>query len=133
MLVENEIWSPLIGYETLYEISNLGKVKSLRKGKLLKQGISRGYCQVSLTSQNGCLKTISVHKLVATQFIENPYLFKFINHKDGDKRNNATSNLEWCTSSYNQKHAYSTGLRRKMFGKLNGRYKTGKYISNVAL
>lgn len=100
-----EIWKDIKGYEGLYKISNLGNVKSLpratTKGKLLVKNLdSYGYEKVTL-SKNGIHKQFSVHKLVATSFIENPYNLKSINHKDEVKTNNIVSNLEWCSEKYN--------------------------------
>ena len=135
-----EEWKSIPGYEGLYEVSNLGRVRSvdryvkylngmihLHKGKVLSPGIrSDGYLQVSLCC-NGKYKTIAVHRLVAQAFIENPDNLPEINHKDEDKTNNSVDNLEWCDRSYNNtygtrqdkvrdtniKNGYWTGLSRK--------------------
>lgn len=116
-----EEWKDIQGYEGLYQVSNLGRVKSLYrlnsrgqkiKGKILKYSINpKGYAIVILC-KNGITKTISVHRLVAIHFIENPNNLNVINHIDGNKINNNITNLEWCTQSENVKHAYRTGLAK---------------------
>ena len=97
-----EIWKPVPDYEELYEVSNLGRVRSLFKGdRILKQGIgSTGYKIVTLC-RKGTQKTVNVHRLVASCFIPNPHNFPCINHKDENRLNNAVSNLEWCSYYYN--------------------------------
>lgn len=102
----NEIWKPVVGFEGLYEVSNLGNIKSLnycRTGqkKILKclRHIS-GYLQISLRKNNQSYK-ITIHKIVATAFVENPNNYTEINHKDEDKTNNSANNLEWCTHKDN--------------------------------
>lgn len=81
-----------------------------RKGKQLRPGIDKyGYERVVLT-KNGIRKTYSVHKLVALAFIPNPENKKTINHKDGNKRNNNVSNLEWATEKENQIHKWENGF-----------------------
>jgi len=99
-----EIWKPVVGYEGLYEISNLGKVKSLKYGKerILKSSKNKvGYLMVSLF-KDGKHKIYKVHRLVASAFIPNNDLFKTeVNHKDENKENNNIENLEWCTHKYN--------------------------------
>lgn len=108
-----EIWKPIKGYEGLYEVSNLGRVRSLdrcvvyangqvhiHRGKILRPGISNGYMQVHLC-KCGDMKQPLVHRLVADAFIPNPENLPQVNHKDENPSNNEVSNLEWCTSEYN--------------------------------
>ena len=96
-----EIWKNIKNYESIYEISNLGRIKSLKKGIILKQfKNTNGYFQVELW-KNKKGKKFLVHKLVAENFISNKNNFSFINHKDENKENNCTNNLEWCTAKYN--------------------------------
>lgn len=125
-----EIWKDVVGFENLYQVSNLGRVKTLGNGrarnpklcveKVLKQGKStRGYPQVCFIGK----KTIVVHRLVAIAFIPNPENKPQINHKDGNKINNVASNLEWCTSSENNKHRYATGLHVQAKGKTDNQSK----------
>lgn len=108
-----EIWKDILGYEGLYQVSNLGNVRSLNyrrsgKTKLLKQGTDNGYKRVEL-SKNGKKKKYWVHRLVAISFISNPNNYKEVNHKDEDKSNNNVNNLEWCTREYNNNY----GTRNK--------------------
>lgn len=110
-----EIWKPVLGYEGLYEVSNLGRVRSvdrsvtynngqihLHKGKLLSPGKTNklGYLQVALC-KNGSIKHKLVYRLVAEVFIPNPDNLPQVNHKDENPLNNCVDNLEWCTSEYN--------------------------------
>lgn len=102
------------GYEGLYEVSNLGNVRSLDRyvnhwqgGKCLKRGTllafghnSGGYSLVKLCD-NGKEKTAKVHRLVAQAFIPNPDNLPWVNHIDENPANNTVSNLEWCTPQYN--------------------------------
>lgn len=107
-----EEWKPIKGYEGLYEVSNMGRVKSLHtsQGIILKQYTDYyKYMKVTL-NKNGTHKTKLVHRLVAITFIRNPNNYEVVNHKDGNKKNNTVDNLEWCTRSYNTKHAYHNGL-----------------------
>lgn len=105
-----EIWKDIKGYEGLYQISNLGRVKSLcyqhgKTPKILKQAKDYdGYCLVSL-SKNGKHITAKVHRLVAEAFIGHSDLQ--INHKDENKSNNNLSNLEYCTPKYNSRYSKS--------------------------
>ena len=107
--MKEERWLPVVGYEGLYEVSSLGRVKSLnyhRTGKeqLLKHKKSgSGYFQVQLW-KNGKDKWMLVHRLVAEAFIPNPYNLQFVNHKDENKLNNCVENLEWCDAKYNNNY-----------------------------
>lgn len=95
-----EVWKPVAGYEGLYEISNLGKVKN-RHGKNLKIPLSHtGYPRIELW-KNGKMKHFYVHRLVALAFVDNPEGLPQVNHKDENKKNNRSDNLEWCTQSEN--------------------------------
>lgn len=107
-----EEWKPIKGYEGLYEVSNMGRVKSLYHGKeriLSISDDSSGYKGVNLTKQT-VIKRKQVHRLVAEAFIPNPTNLPVVNHLDGDKHNNCVSNLEWCTKKENTNHAIKTGL-----------------------
>ena len=96
-----EIWKSIKGYEGLYEVSNFGKIKSLKKKIILKQfKNTNGYFRVKLW-KNKKSKQFLVHKLVAESFILNINNFPFINHIDENKENNCANNLEWCTAKYN--------------------------------
>ena len=111
-----EIWKPVLGYEGLYEVSNIGSVKSLEryvpnnKGskklvyeKILNHCEVNGYDRVEL-SKDGKRKMHRVHRLVAQAFIPNPNNLPQVNHKDENKKNNCVENLEWCTCVENQNH-----------------------------
>lgn len=111
-----EIWKSVSGYEGLYEISSLGRVKSLHFKKPHIVGTRRrggpnndDYWVVELT-RNKSQNQYAIHRLIAIAFIYNPENKPQVNHKDGVKTNNAISNLEWNTVSENTKHAYDTGL-----------------------
>lgn len=112
-----EIWKDVKGFEGFYQISSLGRVKSLpRNGtinseRILKPNNVRGYLQVVL-NKKGDKSYKKVHRLVAENFIENPLNKREVNHIDGNKHNNNLSNLEWVTSSENQIHAYKLGLQK---------------------
>lgn len=128
-----EIWKDINGYEGLYQISNLGNVRSMdrivtysngkkvkTKGKLLKPTIKKnGYCYVSL-SKNGEKPKYDVHRLVAKAFLDNPCGYPVVNHIDGCKTNNMVSNLEWTTYEENIKHAFKNGLNKGTRGSING-------------
>lgn len=105
----NEIWKPIIGYESRYIISNKGEVKSLKRNKVLKKELRRNYWSVQLYDGNK-FKHFSIHRLVGVHFIENPNNLPFINHIDENKLNNNSNNLEWCTASYNTN--YGTCIQR---------------------
>lgn len=106
-----EIWKDVKDYEKLYWVSNLGNVKSKKK-KLKPILNKRGYYKVEL-SKNGKQKRYFIHRLVAINFIDNPYNKEQVNHKDGCKTNNCVDNLEWCTNLENQRHAIKNGLVNK--------------------
>lgn len=95
-----EIWKDIEGYEGLYQISNLGRVWSVRKEIYRKPCIVSNYYGVSLT-KDGHYDTFSIHRLVAEAFIPNPLNLPQVNHIDEDKLNNRADNLEWCTAKYN--------------------------------
>ena len=103
--MEQEIWKPITGYEGLYSVSNLGRVKSLSYKctgveKILKPGKYGGYLRVGLC-KNGKCKFFLVHRLVAIAFIPNPMGLPEVNHLNEDKTLNVVSNLEWASRSYN--------------------------------
>ena len=108
MNIVDEQWRPVVGFEGLYEISNLGRVKSLgnnksRKEKVLKPGMTKdGYLFVILC-RNGKGKTFKVHRLVAIAFLPNPKGLPEVNHLNEDKTNNVVTNIEW-TSRWDNMH-----------------------------
>lgn len=97
-----EEWRDIVGYEGLYEVSNLGRVR--RNGKILKPSkVRHGYLQIALY-KNGIYKRFYIHRLVAYAFIPNPNSYPEVNHRDEDKTNNTVDNLEWCTHEYNNNY-----------------------------
>lgn len=121
----NEIWKDITGYEGLYQISSMGRVKRLPrsnkrangkplplKEKILTGTINAfGYCRYEL-SRGINAASFSGHRLVAIAFIPNSNNKPQINHKNGIKTDNRVDNLEWCNNSENQKHAYAIGLNK---------------------
>ena len=99
-----ERWKAIEGYDGLYEVSDLGRVRSLKFGKeriLKNHTLPSGYVQIGL-SKNGRVNVKYIHRLVAQAFIENDDETKTqINHRDECKQNNSVDNLEWCTAQYN--------------------------------
>lgn len=113
--MENEIWKDIEGYEGLYQVSNIGRVKRVRSGRIRTQKIVKnGYCQVNL-SKNNQVNFYLVHRLVANAFIPNPNKLPQVNHKDENKTNNYVENLEWCTQSYN--NLWGTGTERQNYSR----------------
>ena len=127
--IEGEIWKDIPNYEGYYQVSNIGRVRSLDrivinslgrkyyyKGKILKQHFKhsskQGYLRVVLVV-DGAHKPMSVHRLVAFAFVFNddPINKNIVNHKDENPSNNKVENLEWCTVKYNNN--YGTGLIRR--------------------
>jgi len=115
-----EIWKDIIGFDTFYQVSNLGHVRSIlvRRGsqarRLKPTGTGRrhsGYLAVTLSKNNKSVK-LTVHRLVGTAFIPNPDNLPQINHKNGKKSDNRVTNLEWCSNSQNLLHAYRVLGRR---------------------
>ena len=116
--MQEEIWKDVVGYESLYQVSNLGNVKSMKYAYINKIRIltfhynKKGYRRVHLT-KNKIDKYLSVHRLVAEAFIPNPNNYPQVNHKDGNKLNNSVDNLEWCTNEYNFQHALRFSLKNR--------------------
>lgn len=127
-----EIWKDIIGYEGLYQVSNYGRIKTVARDIVRRNGEplhikeiirkavvkSDGYVEVHLR-KNGKGLSIKVHRLVAEAFIPNPYNLPQVNHIDEDKTNNNVSNLEWCTRDYNMH--YGTGIDRAALKRKNGK------------
>lgn len=104
----NEVWKDVLGYEGLYEVSNLGKVKSIKNNKILAdRKDNHGYFQVQLYKK-GVGKSHKVHRLVLNSFSENKLKNLQVNHIDENKTNNNISNLEWVTPKENSNHGTRT-------------------------
>jgi hypothetical protein len=130
-----EIWKDIglvkgIDYTGFYQVSNLGRVKSLSryvyrngsysypvKEKIKIQTIDRAGYLVATLCKSGKGWSYTVHRLVALAFIPNSLNKCCVNHKDGNKLNNNVSNLEWVTYSENTRHAYKTGLLTNEYSK----------------
>ena len=120
-----EEFKPIEGYNNKYYISNLGKVyttdyRGQKVWKEMKLRPIAGYPSVGLRifKNSKSVQTIfKVHRLVATYFIPNPQNKPVVNHIDGNKYNNAATNLEWCTIAENTQHAYRTGLAKTWWTK----------------
>lgn len=109
-----EIWKDVVGYEFIYQVSNLGNVKSLKfwKERILRWWRDRDwYLSVSL-SKNSVERMFIIHRLVAFYFISNPENKPQVNHKNWIKTDNKVENLEWCTNLENQQHAWRTWLKK---------------------
>lgn len=126
-LMKAEVFVPINGYEGLYEVSNRGRVKSLakewfnkegrligrKKDSIIKAGRrKKGYDFVVLCNGSGVKKYVSIHRIVAQHFVENPNGYNIVNHLDSNMRNNYFENLEWTTYSGNAIHAFANGRRR---------------------
>lgn len=127
-----EIWKDVKGYEGLYQVSNLGNVRSER-GILKPQVRQHGYLGVMLYYRGGHktrhFKQFSVHRLVAEAFIPNPYGYAEVNHIDENKTNNRADNLEWVSHFQNCHHG--TAIERRVEKQTNG--KLSKAIDQYTL
>lgn len=132
--MDKEIWRDIAGFEGLYQVSNMGRVKSLErifidkighrqhiKERILKPKANpSGYLQVSLYNSRGKMNYFYIHRLVCEAFHENPENKPCVNHIDENKTNNVASNLEWCTYAENNKY----GTRPEKIAKANVKNKS---------
>lgn len=118
---KNEVWKPIKGFEGIYEVSNLGRVRSLTRkvwnytkpGRILKPyDNGHSYLNVGLSNGGKEEKHAYIHRLVAQAFIPNPDNLPQVNHKNFDKKDNRVENLEWVTEEQNHKH-YTKSKRIK--------------------
>lgn len=125
------------GYKGRYDISRDGKVYSLNYGRRteLKQSEHKGYRRVALSHENK-RQIYPVHVLVARAFLENPLNKPFVNHRDGNKRNNHALNLEWCTRQENQQHSREVlgntgrGNKNANYGYRKSKFYPGEELRN---
>lgn len=122
--MEEEIWKDIKNYESLYQVSNLGRIKSFIgkdnkiNGKILKVNGASVYPTINLVFKKiKGYKTFYIHRLVAEAFIPNTEKELEINHIDGNKSNNNVSNLEWVNHKKNIQHSFNTGLHKIYRGK----------------
>lgn len=114
-----EAWRPVVGFEGIYEVSNLGRVKRVKAGKRTRIGRvltprpASGYYHVALY-RSGTRFDIKVHVLVALAFVSGHSDGLEVNHMNGLKTDNRAANLEWVTTAANAKHAFRTGLKSNL-------------------
>ena len=102
---------PITGYEGLYSVCDDGRVYSHVKNKYLKGRIQARYLAVGLY-RAGTMKDVPIHRLVAQAFIENPFNKPDVNHKNGNRMDNGSDNLEWATAQENTIHSWDSGLSK---------------------
>ncbi len=127
---DEEIWKDIDGYEGIYQVSNLGRVKSFhgRNEKIMKQRFHRGYKIINLT-KNKKVKTFRVGRLVAIAFIPNPERKPEVNHIDEVKSNDRVDNLSWVTSKENSNHG---SLRARMSENGKKQYESGNLANFIS-
>lgn len=134
-MIELESWLDIKGYEGLYQVSNLGRVRSLdrgmyvkqdrypkprwvvRKGKILKVYYNSTDRQMVILCDHAMRKNHTVHRLVGEHFIPNPNNLPVLNHINSDHRDNRAANLEWCTYKHNIQHAIAAGRMDHIYKK----------------
>ena len=104
-----EEWRPVLGFEEIYEVANTGKIRRIKTGCILKPSRYKGYPILCL-NYSGKQYGRRLHRVVAQAFIPNPFNLPDVNHKNGIKDDNQSSNLEWMTKLDNTKHARMNDL-----------------------
>ena len=141
-MVTCEEWRDVCGYEGIYQVSNLGRIRSLDRycrgmngckifhhGKILSQSTQKnGYKYIHL-KLDGTQKSCRVHRIVAEAFVDNPNGYAEVNHIDENKANNRADNLEWCTRSYNCSYGSGLSVRASKCSKPCIQYKDGVEIA----
>lgn len=144
--LQNEIWKDVVGFEGLYQVSNLGRIYimdkrlfgctgyRLVKGKIAKLQIDKkGYFMKMFTGING-KKNMFIHRAVAMAFIPNPENKPAVNHLNGIRTDNRVDNIEWCTYSENNLHAFRVSKRTNpMLGKTLSRHHGAKKVIQYSL
>lgn len=127
-----EEWKVIEGHDSLYEISDKGRVRNTLTNKILKQHKNAyGYYCLGLRFEGRKQKSYLVHRLIAKVFIPNPENKPQINHKDCNKTNNSIDNLEWCTKNENNLHAFANGLIDRRGEKASGSKLTEKQVLEI--
>ncbi len=135
MNTSEEVWKPVIEFPDDYEVSDLGRVRSIDRDKLCSDGrlislrgkiLHQTEHKTVLYRIRLCVERVkytrSVHRMIAEAFIPNPQNKPEVNHKDGNRLNNKLSNLEWVTKKENMDHAVATGLIDNPYGSLSRNY-----------
>ncbi len=117
---DTEIWKPVVGYDMLYEVSDLGRVRGAiektelitgkKAGNIKRAQVNKSGYLVTLVWKNNHPQAVKVHRLIAEAFIPNPENKRTVNHINGIKTDNRLENLEWATHKENHKHARENGL-----------------------
>lgn len=145
-----EQWKPVVGYESFYQVSNLGRVKSFARIWLCGQNnktekhnperimkltnTNHGYLCIMLTDRNTKIGKQQVHRLVAEAFIPNPENKPHVNHIDHDRKNNKLDNLEWCTIAENNKHSRYYKIQPELYSDIIKMYVYDKLlVSKIAI
>lgn len=124
----NEIWKDVRGFEGLYQVSNLGNIKSSYTNKTLTPSNNgTGYYYINLRKNKANFRYYA-HRLVAQTFLDNPNNYPCINHKDENRKNNSVDNLEWCTYEHNNNYGTHRDKLSKSGSKAIVQWKDGKKI-----
>lgn len=127
--MKKEVWKPVDGTNGRYRVSNLGRLFSVKRNRVLSPSVNNsGYHSTTIYYDKNNIKSMRVHRLVAFAFIPNPNNKPFINHINGIKTDNRIENLEWVTMQENAIHATRTGLNIPPKGTKHGRSKLNEQL-----